>query len=175
MNNLIKDIKLISINKINDKRGSFKKIFSNKIKIKKNEYFKIYEHFLSNSKKNVIRGMHFQTSPFEQAKIVYVIKGAITDVLLDLRKDKKSYLNHQTIEIDENSKFMIYIPRGVAHGFKSNSANTIVGYLVDNLYSRNNDIGIRWDTFGYKWNIKKPLISSRDKSFPKLEDYLKSL
>lgn len=170
----IKDVVTFKLEKFTDQRGSFLKIFSKDFLLKNFGFdFKVEEFFYSISREKVIRGMHFQKKPYEQAKIIYVSKGSITDVLLDLRKDSETYLHYESIKLNSETDMFLYIPRGIAHGFLTNEENSIVNYLVDNVYFNKNEDGILWNSFGYNWNINNPIISDRDSSFQTLDEYLK--
>ena len=154
-----------------DQRGSFKKILFKEDFIKLSLEYKFIELYFSTSKLNVIRGMHFQLPPMDHVKLVYVIKGKILDVCLDLRKKSKTYGQYFSCHLsDEDSKYL-YIPKGIAHGFASLEENTIVHYAQTSSYSKEHDSGIRYDSFGFNWNIENPIISERDISFPKLLDF----
>ena len=170
----IKDVDTFKLEKFTDQRGSFLKIFSKDFLFKNYGFdFKVEEFFYSISREKVIRGMHFQKKPYEQAKIIYVSKGSITDVLLDLRKDSETYLHYDSIKLNSETDMFLYIPRGIAHGFLTNEENSIVNYLVDNIYFDKQEDGILWNSFGYNWNINDPIISDRDSSFQTLDEYLK--
>ena len=170
----IKDVVTFKLEKFTDQRGSFLKIFFKDFLLKNYGFdFKVEEFFYSISREKVIRGMHFQKKPYEQAKIIYVSKGSITDVLLDLRKDSETYLHYDSIKLNSETDMFLYIPRGIAHGFLTNEENSIVNYLVDNIYFDKQEDGILWNSFGYNWNINDPIISDRDSSFQTLDEYLK--
>ena len=168
----IPEAKLITGNYITDIRGCFFKPYNNdeisKLMIK----FDVKETFYSISKKDVIRGMHFQRPPSSQAKIITVIKGRITDVLLDLRKNSRYYGKFISIDLKERDGKSIFIPNGVAHGFLGIDMENIVLYLTDTGYSKENDEGIRYDSFGYDWGVKSPVLSERDIDFIKFEDFI---
>lgn len=166
---MIEGVKIININHAKDRRGYFSKIFDKKYFIKNNINFKIKEHFLSSSKIDVIRGMHYQSGKYAQNKLVYVIKGKINDVFIDLRKNSKTYLNIQNVVLSPKNNKAVFLPKGVAHGFRVLSKSSIVGYLVDNYYNKTFDKGILWSSIGYNWKIKNPNVSKRDKNFPPLD------
>lgn len=153
----------ISSNQYFDNRGSFVKFFSQFA-------FDTKEIFYTNSKKNTIRGMHFQSPPFAQNKIVHVVKGEIMDVLLDLRVDSNTYGKYTTYNLKEGGD-SLYVPKGFAHGFTSKIENTIVLYLVDSEYSKDHDVGIKYNSFGYDWEVKDAIISDRDQDHQNFEDY----
>ncbi len=147
-----------------DERGGFVKVFNNDLFTQFGINFIPKEIYYSISKKDVIRGMHFQRPPFEHAKLVYVAKGKILDVVLDIRKESMTYGKVFSVDLLEN-KNAVYIPSGFAHGFKSLDDDTIVIYNQTSCYSKEHDCGILWNNFGFDWGIENPIVSERDKSF----------
>lgn len=129
------------------------------------------ECYFSVNKKDVIRGMHFQTPPYDHVKVVYVSQGRILDAVVDIRISSPTYGKHFTIELAGNSGKFLYIPKGLAHGFASLVDNTIVNYLQTSCYAPDNDCGIRSDSCGIKWPIANPIVSGRDLTFMTLEDF----
>ena len=168
----IPEAKLIKGEIATDNRGSFFKPYNNEEILKMGIRFAVKEAFYSISKRDVIRGMHFQRPPSSQAKIITVIKGRIIDVLLDLRTDSKYYGKFISIDLKESDGKSIFIPKGVAHGFLGIDTENIVLYLADTKYSKENDDGVRYDSFGYDWGITNPILSERDVGFIKLEDFI---
>ncbi|MHB1709464.1 MAG: dTDP-4-dehydrorhamnose 3,5-epimerase family protein [Thermoplasmataceae archaeon] len=154
-----------------DERGMFFKPYSREEFASVGVDMRVEEVFYSVSRKNVIRGMHFQCPPFSQGKLVSVVRGEITDVLLDLRNDSKLYGKHITVALSENYRKMLFIPRGIAHGFLSKTENTVVLYMVDSPYSPTDEDGVRYDSFGYNWEAEKPILSSRDLGFNKFDRF----
>lgn len=149
-----------------DERGSLFKAYS-KSDLSKNEIeIDISEVLYSTSRLNVIRGMHFQFPPYEQAKLISVVKGKITDVLLDIRSDSKSYGKFVSVELSEYDGLAVYIPKGIAHGFVSRVDYSTVLYMIAGTYSPLNEAGIRYDSFGFEWEVDEPILSSRDLAFP---------
>ena len=156
-----------------DARGEFIKTF-NKNAFNQNQVgFEIRESYYSLSKKDVIRGMHFQLPPDDHEKLVYVPQGRILDVILDLRKTSLTYKQFTTVELSSSNKKSIYIPKGLAHGFKSLEDDTITVYNVASEYNPLNDHGVRFDSFGFDWDLDYPVISKRDISFDSLDDFIK--
>ncbi|GHT20183.1 dTDP-4-dehydrorhamnose 3,5-epimerase [Bacteroidia bacterium] len=156
---------------LQDARGGFLKPFSFDI-FKENAldtYFK--EFYFSVSKKDVIRGMHFQLPPFEHTKLVYVSKGKIRDVVVDIRKNSKTFKQAFSVELDDYSGRYLYIPKGFAHGFLSLEDDTIVNYAQTSGYSKEHDCGILFSSIGYDWQIKKPIVSERDLQFDSLNNF----
>jgi dTDP-4-dehydrorhamnose 3,5-epimerase len=162
---------IIQNNVFRDKRGIFVKTFHKKVFEENNLETDFRESFFSISKKNVIRGMHFQLPPDDHVKLVYCAKGEILDVVVDLRKNSPTYGKFFSINLTGNNGKIIYIPKGFAHGFKSLTNNSVVVYMTTKEYSPKNDTGIRWDSFGFDWEIDNPIISERDKSFLPLEKF----
>lgn len=129
------------------------------------------ERYYSVSKKNVIRGMHFQTPPKDHTKLVNVVKGSILDIVLDIRLHSETYGEFVNIKLGDSSGKLLYIPAGFAHGFKSLENNTIVEYMQTNEHSKENDCGIHYNSFGYNWNVDNPIITERDHSFESFTTY----
>ncbi len=156
---------------LKDNRGAFKKLFSaDEFKSLSLETdFK--ETYYSINAKNVIRGMHFQTPPYDHSKIIYVICGSVMDVCLDLRKNSPTYGKYYEKKLSCDSPEYLYIPKGFAHGFKSLEDNTLMHYMQTTCYAPDNDCGIRYDSFGYDWQINKPVISERDLQHPSFSDF----
>lgn len=161
----------IQLDKFTDNRGWFLKTYNEDFFRNKALNFDIEETFFSYSVKDVIRGMHFQTPPYDHKKLVSVIKGKILDVVVDLRKDSPTYKQYLTFELSEDNNLSLIIPKGLAHGFAVLSEDAITSYMVGKGYSKENDTGIRYDGFGFEWPISKPIISDRDKSFKSIRNY----
>jgi dTDP-4-dehydrorhamnose 3,5-epimerase len=170
-NTFIEGLKLIHLNRFNDQRGSFLKVFNAGFIEKENLAADFKESYFSVSAKNVIRGMHFQEPPFEYIKLVYLNQGIILDVILDIRKKSPTYGKFFKIEVSEKNPLAIYIPVGCAHGFLSKLDNTMVTYLQTSVYHSESDKGIKYDSFGMAWDIKNPVISERDNNFTAFPDY----
>ena len=154
-----------------DDRGLFVKTFSKTSFQKNNLNFEIRESYYSISNKNVIRGMHFQSPPYDHEKLVYVVKGSILDVIVDLRKKSKTYKQHISINLSEDNRKSVFIPKGFAHGFKSEKEGTITVYNVATEYNPDFDKGIKFDSFGFNWGSIDIVMSNRDKGFPILDSF----
>jgi len=154
----IKDLLIIKTNIYNDNRGFFKEI--EKLKLLKKKF--VFD-CLSFSKKNTLRGLHFQRKK-QQAKIITVAYGKILDVVVDLRKKSKTYGKHFSIEISHNSDFSLFIPKGFAHGFMCLSKTCAVYYKCTNYRDKNSETTIKWndETLNIKWPLKKPILSKKD-------------
>jgi len=166
----ISGVYLIENYEFYDDRGGFVKTFSNYIFKDKGINFSPKEVYYTISHKDVIRGMHFQVPPYEHAKLIYLTSGNIMDVILDLRKNSETYGKAISVELKVN-KNSLYIPIGCAHGFRSLEENSVIVYSLTECYSKEHDEGILWNSFGLDWGIEHPIISERDKSFVKLQEY----
>lgn len=161
-------------NKIfSDNRGKFIKTYHEEEFKKLGLCTDFKESYFSISNKNVIRGMHFQLPPKDHEKLVYVAKGKVKDIIVDLRSNSKTKGEYIEVELSAENGYSIYIPKGLAHGFRAVEDNTIMVYNVATVYNQEYDYGIKYDSFGYDWNIENPVLSNRDKNFESLEEFLK--
>lgn len=174
----IKDLVIIKPKVFEDERGYFFEAYNKDIFNKNglNPYF--IQDNESKSQKNVLRGLHFQKPPFAQGKLVRVIKGAVLDVAVDLRKDSETYGEHVSVEINEENKKMFWIPPGFAHGFLTLRDNTIFTYKCTELYNKESEGSILWNdkNLNIDWKIKDPILSEKDKiaqEFSKFESPFK--
>lgn len=154
-----KDLKLIKTKIFKDHRGYFKEVFKNKVEQNNNFVFDC----MSYSKKNILRGLHFQKKK-PQAKLLTVVQGKIFDVCVDLRKKSKTYGRYFSIELSQNSELSILIPSGFAHGFQCLSKECIVYYKCSNYRDKNSETTLAWNdpTLKIKWPSKKPILSNKD-------------
>lgn len=156
-----------------DLRGSLVKPFS-KAFFEMNEDINLNfkETWFTKSHKGVIRAMHLQVGDSACEKLVSVIQGAVLDVVLDLRHGSQTYGKWYEIELNEELPIALYIPKGCAHGYKVLKENSITMYMATQVNVPKDDIGIRWDSFGYDWNIDQPIISEKDKQLQRLQDLI---
>lgn len=155
-----------------DERGDFARVFCKKELAKEGLTFNIVQINQSlTNKKGTIRGMHFQKEPKAEGKIVQCLKGAIYDVVVDLRKNSLTYSQWVAEELTEDNKKMFFIPKGFAHGFQALADNCKVQYFMLEFYSPEYASGVRWnDPFlNINWPIKNPILSEKDKNWPLLE------
>lgn len=126
----------------------------------------------SKSTKGVLRGLHYQTEPKAQAKLLRCTKGKILDVAVDIRKGSKTFGKYCKVELSEENKFMFFIPRGFAHGFLVLSDEAELIYKTDNEYSFEHDRGLLWcDSYiNVEWGTDDPVLSDKDKIQPKLKE-----
>ena len=155
-----KDLLIYEKDTYKDKRGYFRELF-----IQKHFHEKFPFDVMSYSKKNVLRGLHIQIQK-AQAKIITVTHGKILDVVVDLRKNSKTFGKYFSIVISENSEFSFYIPKGFAHGFLCLSKECTVNYRCSQYRHKKSETTLNWDDkdVGVKWPIKKPILSTKDKN-----------
>lgn len=151
-----------------DGRGYFFESFSQREfeeKVSKTTFVQDNE---SKSSYGVVRGLHFQRPPFAQSKLVRVIKGAVLDVAVDLRKNSPTYGKHITVELTEENHLQLFIPQGFAHGFSVLSNEAIFQYKCDNFYNKESEDSILWNdkNLNIDWKIpeKKIILSEKDKT-----------
>lgn len=170
-NTEIEGLRVVNNFHVNDNRGVFVKTYNKNQFANEIGVFELRESYYSISHKNVIRGMHFQIPPFDHGKLVYVTSGAILDVVVDLRKESKTYGHFFTIEISLDNKKSIFIPSGFAHGFMSLMDNTTTVYNVSTEYNPSFDKGVLYNSFGFNWPGQNHILSERDLAFPGLEAF----
>lgn len=164
----LKDVKLIELEKLEDERGFFARVWDTKIFQDNGMVPNTVQCNISYTKiKGSIRGLHYQKNPFEESKLIRCTKGKILDVVIDLRPFSKTYKKYEGFELSENNHKMVYMPEGFAHGFQTLEDNTEVFYQVSQFYSPDYENGIRWNdpTFNIKWPIKVTKISQKDKNW----------
>jgi dTDP-4-dehydrorhamnose 3,5-epimerase len=117
--------------------------------------------------------LHFQLAPYEEAKLVRCTQGAIFDVIVDLRKSSPTFGKHYGVQLDAESRLMLFVPEGFAHGFQTLCDSTEVFYQMSEFYAPEAAaIGIRWNdaAFGIEWPIADPILSERDRTYPDFHD-----
>lgn len=158
----------IENNIFEDQRGSFVKTLHADTFTDNGLDADFKESFYSVSKKNVLRGMHYQLPPYDHSKLVYVISGKILDVVVDIREGSETFGKYYSTELSCLNGKSLYIGKGFAHGFLTLSESATVVYMTTTVHNPESDTGVRWDGFGYEWPVSSPIISSRDKGFKKL-------
>lgn len=169
----ISDVILIEPNIINDNRGYFVETFRQDL-LEKTIGYKVSfkQENESKSSKGTLRGLHYQIEPFAQAKLLSVIKGSVLDVAVDIRKSSPSFGHHVSVELTENNKYQLFVPKGFAHGFVVLSESAILTYKVDNYYAPNYDRGIAFNDeklkIDWKFSVEQLQFSAKDKTHPSL-------
>ena len=155
-----------------DARGSFVKTFHCNSFRELGLDFEPHEEFFSTSAKGVLRGMHFQLPPAAHAKLIYCIVGSVLDIVLDLRRESPTSGRCCKRELNAANREMLFIPVGFAHGFLALEDGATMVYQTSTIHSPAHDAGVRWDSFGFDWPVKSPILSERDQKFPPLRDFI---
>lgn len=153
-----------------DQRGAFVKTYHNGIFKALGVTMDIHEEFFSISRKDVLRGMHFQLPPHDHDKLVFCTAGAVLDVLLDLRKGE-GYGRVASFELSASNAQIAFIPKGVAHGFLALTDDALMLYKTSTVHAPDADGGILWNSFGFDWPIEDPIISARDQQHQLFADF----
>lgn len=126
------------------------------------------------SNKGIVRGLHFQKPPFAQDKLVRVIKGAVLDVVVDIRKNSETYGQSFEMELNSETFEMLLIPAGFAHGFETLEDGTIFSYKCTNYYAPDSEGGILWNSpsLSINWRTQNPLLSAKDHLHPSFSDFI---
>lgn len=124
-----------------------------------------------NQRKGTLRGLHYQIAPHEEAKVVSCIRGAIHDVIVDLRSSSLTYCHHFALRLDAEGHRSLYVPRGFAHGFQTLEDDTVVQYLISERHHPESARGVRWDdpTLRITWPLPVTTVSARDLAFLDLQ------
>ena len=130
----------------------------------------------SRSSKGVLRGLHFQNNPSAQGKLVRVMRGAVLDVAVDIRKNSPTYGKYVSIVLTGENKYMYWIPAGFAHGFLTLEDDTVFFYKCTNTYNKESEGSIRWNDpdLNIDWGIVDPILSEKDKISPLFKDFKSS-
>lgn len=158
---------VIDLETNNDSRGFFARSFCKKEFLKNGIDFDIAQCNISfNEKKGTLRGMHYQTHPNEEAKLLMCTRGSIYDVIIDLRPESKSYLQWEAIVLSRKNKKMLFIPEGFAHGFQTLEDKTEVFYQMNEFYVPETARGVRWNDpeFAITWPEDERVISIKDQN-----------
>lgn len=153
---------------LKDERGFFARTFCMKEFETHGLFVKFVQCNISfNLRKGTLRGMHYQAKPHEEAKLVSCTKGAIYDVIIDLREDSPTFRKWIAVELTERNYKMLYVPEGFAHGFQSLEDDTEVFYQMSEFYHPESTKGLRWDdpAFNISWPHHETIISERDRSY----------
>jgi dTDP-4-dehydrorhamnose 3,5-epimerase len=160
---------IIDLERMEDERGFFARSFCQ-------EEFRAHElksdvaqcNVSFNERKGTLRGMHLQVSPAAEAKLVRCSRGAVHDVIVDLRPESPTYCKWIAVRLTEDDGRALYIPEGLAHGFQTLRDSTELFYQMFTFYAPDWQRGVRWDdpAFGIDWPIPNPIMSERDRSYP---------
>jgi dTDP-4-dehydrorhamnose 3,5-epimerase len=170
LNTKFDGLKVIQQKKNGDSRGNLRETYNKKVIKWDNLIF----DYATSSKKNVLRGFHFQYK-YQQVKFVSVLKGKILDCVIDLRKNSKTFGKSFSIILSSDNCKSLYIPAGFGHAYYSYSKINIIYYKLSNYYHPEYEDGIFWndEIFKNSWPIKKPLVSSKDKNLKSFANFRK--
>lgn len=170
---VFKDVWIVKPEAKSDERGYFERIFCQKEFKKRKIEFPIAQINRSyNSQRGIIRGLHFQKHPNEEAKIVQVIKGEVFDVIVDIRKKSKTFGQWMSTILNEENKKMLVISPGFAHGYQTLTVQSELLYFMSKEFDAFSSDGIRWNDPRLKivWPIANPILSAKDKGWLSLND-----
>ena len=161
----IPEVKIFQPQPFIDERGYLIESFNKEIYKKHLPSVDFVQDNESKSSFGVLRGLHYQDEPYQQSKLVRVVKGEVQDVAVDLRKSSSTYLQHVSLNLSEQNKKQLYIPRGFAHGFLVLSKEAIVCYKIDNIFDLNSYKGIRYNDprINIDWQLNDDVIKLSDK------------
>ena len=163
---ILEGVKIVVPKVFFDDRGYFFESFNDKEFREKVCDTTFVQDNQSKSCKGTLRGLHWQAPPFAQSKLVRVTKGAVIDVAVDIRVESPTFGKHVAVELTDENNLQLFIPRGFAHGFIALTDNVIFQYKCDNLYNKESERAVRWDSINWdleKYNIETPLLSDKDK------------
>lgn len=159
---------LLEIEPIFDERGFFARSFCSDTLAAYGLHGQFVQQSVSfNLKRGTLRGMHYQSAPHEEIKLVRATQGCVFDVILDLRRESSSYLRWYAVELSATNRRSLYIPKGVAHGFQTLDDNSEMFYQMANAYEPGHSRGVRWNdpAFGIVWPLSDPILSERDANY----------
>lgn len=160
---------IIDISPVSDQRGFFAMTFlPDKLRERGMDPSLAQCNLAFNSKRGTLRGMHFQKPPHAQAKIVRATRGAILDVILDLRAESPTYGRWEAVELTADNRRMLYMPKGIAHGYVTLTDNTEVYYHASDPWMPAAECGVRWNdpAFAIEWPLTPAVISDKDAAWP---------
>jgi dTDP-4-dehydrorhamnose 3,5-epimerase len=160
---------VIDPERFEDERGFFARTFCAKEFSERGLDPRVSQGNLSyNARRGTLRGMHYQRPPHAEAKLVRCTRGAIHDVIIDLRPSSATYLGHFAVRLDEENRMLLYVPEGFAHGFLTLEDRTEVAYQMSVAYNADHGAGVRWDdpAFGISWPEAVRVIAERDRTYP---------
>jgi dTDP-4-dehydrorhamnose 3,5-epimerase len=171
----IEAVKIITPRRFGDARGWFSEVYSKKLFGEAGiELDFVQDNHSASSTKGTLRGLHFQTPPFAQDKLVRVTRGRILDVAVDLRRSSPTFGQHVAVELSQENGRQLLVPVGFAHGFCTLEDDTEVLYKVTNYYAPTHDFGLAWDDpeLGIAWPVPpdQAILSEKDRKHPRLAD-----
>ena len=160
---------IVDLEKISDERGFFARTYCQDEFTAQGLMPEVVQSNMSTNKlRGTMRGMHYQNDPYQEEKLVRCVKGALYDVIIDLRVDSPTYLEWLGVELTEDNHRALLVPKDFAHGFVTLVENTTAFYMVSQFYTPGAESGIRWNdsSFGIEWPIEPEVISEKDLHWP---------
>ena len=170
----IPDLYIIKPTVFEDNRGYFFESYNKESFLRNGIDQNFVQDNESKSAKGVLRGLHFQKPPFAQGKLVRVMRGAVLDVAVDLRKNSPTYGEWVSVELTNENKWMYWIPPGFAHGFVTLEDSTVFFYKCTNVYNKESEGSILWNDpdLNIDWKVKNPILSDKDIVSPLFKDFI---
>jgi dTDP-4-dehydrorhamnose 3,5-epimerase len=165
----LKDAMLIEPEKRGDDRGFFARSYCAREFAAKGLTMNFVQQNMSvSAKAGTLRGMHFQRAPHAEDKLIRCLRGAIVDIIVDLRPDSPTFKKWQAFELNQKNHHMLLVPKGFGHGFQTLTDEVEVTYLVSAFYEQSAEGGVRWNdpAFGISWPLEPTVMSDKDKSWP---------
>ncbi|WP_066297114.1 dTDP-4-dehydrorhamnose 3,5-epimerase [Bacillus sp. FJAT-29937] len=169
INTIFNDAFLLEPKVFDDHRGFFLESYNERVFENLGiTYSFIQDNHSLSVEAGTLRGLHYQLEPYAQTKLVRAVRGAIYDVIVDIRKESPTYGQWQGFILTEENKRQLLVPKGFAHGFCTLVKNTEVIYKVDNYYSAEHDRGIQWNDpyLNIDWPVREPILSDKDSRHP---------
>ncbi len=171
----IPEVKLIQLKKFGDNRGFFVETYSRRVLAEAGVDVEfVQDNHSMSATVGTVRGLHYQTAPHAQGKLIRVLKGAILDVAVDIRRGSRTFGQSVSTILSADNVMMMYVPVGFAHGFETLEPNTEVAYKVTHYYAPTHERGIRWNdpSLGVQWRVSEEhaVLSGKDKIAPLLAD-----
>ncbi|MDQ3050933.1 MAG: dTDP-4-dehydrorhamnose 3,5-epimerase [Bacteroidota bacterium] len=170
----IEGVLIIEPSIFSDERGYFFESYNEPLFHKAGISARFVQDNQSQSAKGVLRGLHFQNPPFEQGKLVRVVKGGVIDVAVDIRKASPTYGNYVAVNLSADNQKMMWIPPGFAHGFVTLEDDTLFLYKCTNVYNKASEGGIIWNdpSLHIDWGFENPVVSSKDLELRSFENLI---
>lgn len=165
----LKDAFIVDLRKLEDERGFFARVFcQNEFKEHGMEPAVVQANLSYNKIKGTLRGLHFQKAPYEETKFVRCTRGALYDVIVDLRPDSETYLQWIGVELTGDNYQMLFVPGGFAHGFQTLEDDTEAFYMVSEFYTPGAEGGVRYNDpiFNIEWPLEVTTMSEKDQNWP---------
>ncbi len=166
---ILKGAYIIEPEAAEDERGFFARTFCSDEFAQHGLNIKVAQCSISsNARRGTLRGMHYQANPHAEAKLVMCVRGAIFDVIIDLRPSSGTYCSWAGFELSEKNNWLLYVPEGFAHGFQTLEDHTVVYYQISEFYAPQSAGGVRWNdpAFGIEWPLADLIISEKDRLLP---------